>query len=60
MGKDGKNSGRVSITLSKQQHARLKELADKNDVAMSWLARKAIVRFIEEADGGPLLPLEME
>lgn len=58
MGKDGKNSMRITTTISKQQHQQLEHIAQKHGVAVAWLARKAIVRFIEEADGGPFLPLE--
>jgi hypothetical protein len=60
MGKDGKNSVRLTTTLSKKQLEQLEGLARKNDVAVAWLARKAILRFMEDADGGPLLPLGNE
>lgn len=58
MGKDGKNSVRLTTTLSKKQLEQLERLARDNDVAVAWIARKAIVRFIEDAEGGPLLPLD--
>ena len=60
MGKDGKNSVRLTTTLTKKQHEQLEQLAHKNDVAVAWLARKAILRFIEDAEGGPFLPLTNE
>lgn len=60
MGKDGKDSVRLTTTLSKYQHAKLEQLAQKHDVKVAWLARKAIIRLIEEADGGPFLPMEIE
>jgi len=60
MGKDGKNSVRLTTTLTKKQHEQLEQLAQKNDVAVAWLARKAILRFIDDVEGGPFLPLVNE
>jgi hypothetical protein len=58
MGKDGKNAVRVTTTLSRQQHAALEEMANKNRISVSWLIRKAVDMLIEDAHGGPFLPLE--
>lgn len=57
MGKDGKNAIRVTTTLTKEQYEELDRLAKKNGVAIAWFVRRAIEHAIEEADGGPLLPL---
>jgi len=57
VGKDGKNAVRVTTTLTKEQYEELDRLAKKNGVAIAWFVRRAIERAIEEADGGPLLPL---
>jgi Ribbon-helix-helix protein, copG family. len=57
MGKDGKNAVRVTTTLSKEQYDDLERIAKKNGVAIAWIVRKAVEHAIEEAEGGPLLPL---
>ena len=59
MGRDGRDAVRVTTTLTRQQHAELERLAARNGVAVAWLVRRATERLIEEAQGGPLLPLEM-
>ncbi len=60
MGKDGKNAVRVTTTLSTQQHAALEQLAKKHRISLSWLVRKAVDMLIEQAEGGPFLPLEFK
>ncbi|MDA8412493.1 MAG: ribbon-helix-helix domain-containing protein [Desulfobacteraceae bacterium] len=60
MGKDGKNAVRVTTTLTKDQNASLERLAKKNGVKKAWLVRRAVEMAIEEANGGPLLPLNIE
>ena len=60
MGRDGKNAVRATTTLSRQQHAVLEDLAEKNGVSVSWLIRRAVEVLIERAQGGPLLPLEFK
>jgi hypothetical protein len=59
MGKDGRASVRVTTTLTREQHADLERLAVTNGVAVAWLVRRGTERLIEEAQGGPLLPLGM-
>lgn len=58
MGKDGKNASRVTATLTLQQRATLEQMAKKNGVSVAWLVRKSVEMMIEQAQGGPLLPLE--
>ena len=58
MGKEGKDATRVTVTLTTDQRAALKRIAKANGVAESWLIRRAVERLIEQADGGPLLPLD--
>lgn len=58
MGKDGKNAKRITTTFTKQQHEALLMIAKRNGVDVSWLIRRAVDRLIEEAEGGPLLPLD--
>jgi hypothetical protein len=60
VGKDGKDAERVTTTLSRSQKLQLDRLADREGVKVAWLVRRAVERFLEQANGGPLLPLEME
>ena len=57
MGKDGKDSVRVTTTLTKAQHDAIEQIANQNRVKVAWVIRQAVERLIELADGGPLLPL---
>lgn len=57
MGKDGKDATRVTTTLTKKQHADLERLAKQHGVKVAWLIRRAVENYIEQAEGGPLLPL---
>lgn len=58
MGKDGQNSTRVTVTLSRHDKAELDRLSKKHGVSAAWLVRRAIERLIEQSNGGPMLPLE--
>jgi hypothetical protein len=60
MGKDGKNAFRVTTTLTMAQREALEKLADQNRVKVAWLVRRAVERLIEQAEGGPLLPLDLK
>jgi hypothetical protein len=60
MGKEGKDAARVTVTLTKAQRAELRRIAKTNGVTESWLVRRAVERLIEEAGGGPLLPLDFK
>lgn len=60
MGKDGRDAKRVTTTLSRKQKAELDRLAKKQGVKVAWLVRRAVEKLLEEADGGPMLPLDME
>lgn len=57
VGKDGKDAERVTTTLSKSQKAELDRLAKKQGVAVAWLIRRAVEKYLEEEAGGPMLPL---
>jgi hypothetical protein len=50
---------RVTATISKAQQQALEQLARRHDVSVAWLIRRAIDRLIEEAEGGPRLPLDL-
>jgi hypothetical protein len=58
MGKDGRGSTRVTTTLSLRQKAQLDGIAKRGGVTAAWLVRRAVERLIEQAEGGPTLPLE--
>lgn len=57
MGKDGRDAVRVTTTLNNAQHLELERLAEKHNVKVAWLVRRAVDRLIEEANGGTL-PLD--
>lgn len=43
---------RFSVTLDEQTHRRLLELANKNDVSISWMVRYAISHLLQERQYG--------
>ena len=51
---------RLSVGLDTATHAKLSRLADRNDVSLAWMIRKAIADFIErqEEDDQAELPLQ--
>ncbi len=57
MGRDGQHAERVTATLTKHQKAELDRLAKAEGVAVAWLVRRAVERYLEDAAGGPMLPL---
>jgi hypothetical protein len=59
MGADGRDAERVTTTLSRAQKAELDRIADKEGVKVAWLVRRAVERFLDEANGGPFLPLDL-
>ncbi len=50
MGKDGKNSSRVTITLSVEQHEKLKRLSKIMDRSESWLGKHALELFLDDQE----------
>ena len=60
MGKDGTDAERVTTTLSRLQKLELDRLAKAEGVKVAWLVRRAVERFLEQASGGPMLPLDFE
>ena len=58
MGKDGQDAERVTTTLTRQQKTELVRLAKARGVKVAWLVRRAVERYLEEASGGPMLPLD--
>jgi predicted DNA-binding protein len=57
VGKDGQDAERVTTTLTKRQKAELDRLAKAQGVAVAWLIRRAVERYLEDSAGGPMLPL---
>lgn len=60
MGSDGKDAERVTTTLSRLQKLELDRLAKAEGVKVAWLVRRAVERFLDQASGGPMLPLDYE
>lgn len=60
MGKDGRDSERVTTTLSRKHKAELDRLANSQGVTVAWLMRRAVERLLEDAAGGPMLPFDGE
>lgn len=58
MGKDGQDAERVTTTLSRVQKLELERLAKAEGVKVAWLVRRAVERLLEQASGGPMLPLD--
>lgn len=54
-----KKSVLTSVILSEDAHARLRALADANDVSAAWVIRAAVLRFLEEHGGQMELPLRL-
>ena len=51
---------RLSVGVDPASHAKLSQLADRHDVSLAWVIRKAINDFIkgQELDDQPELPLQ--
>ncbi len=60
MGKDGRDAERVTTTLSKRQKAELDRLAKAQGVKVAWLIRRAVEQYLDDAAGGPMLPLNVK
>jgi 16S rRNA U516 pseudouridylate synthase RsuA-like enzyme len=59
LGKDGRDAERVTTTLSRAQKRELDRLAEQQGVKVAWLVRRSVEAYLDEARGGPLLPLEI-
>ena len=60
VGKDGRDAERVTTTLSKRQKAELDRLANTQGVKVAWIIRRAVERYLDDVNGGPMLPLQLE
>lgn len=41
---------RLSVSLDEASHAKLSRLADRYDVSLAWIIRKAIAEFIDRQE----------
>ena len=54
---EDRHTARVTVNMTPTQANELKRIARKMGVSHSWLLRRSLERTIEEASGGPMLPL---
>jgi hypothetical protein len=54
-----RNSARVTVNMTQTQRAELERIAARSGVSLSWVIRRSLDRTVEEANGGPLLPLDL-
>lgn len=54
---ENRNSARVTANITPTQQAELERIAKQFGVSVSYLIRRSVERTIDEANGGPLLPL---
>lgn len=59
LGKDGRDAERVTTTLTRKQKVELDRLAKVQGVKVAWLVRRSVEKYLEEAAGGPMLPLDL-
>jgi len=45
------NKQRITINLSDGEYGELAALAEKNNVSMAWIGRKAIIDLLQQARG---------
>ena len=43
---------RLSVSMDAAVHAKLSRLADRRDISLAWLIRKALAEFIERQEEG--------
>lgn len=54
-----RKQARVTVNMTQAQRAELERIAGRMGVSFSWLIRRSLERTIEEANGGPMLPLAL-
>tara|TARA_B100000965_G_scaffold389201_1_gene394603 strand:+ start:816 stop:1025 length:210 start_codon:yes stop_codon:yes gene_type:complete len=51
---------RITVSLPDDEHAALAAMAERHDVSLSWLTRKAVIEFLERYErAGAQLPLDL-
>lgn len=54
---------RITVSLPDKEHAALAALAQRHDVSLSWLTRKAVIEFLRRYKSGgtqPALDLSLD
>ena len=41
-------STRITVSLAEREHAALMSLAERHDVSLSWLTRRAVFEFLQQ------------
>ena len=54
----GKNTIRITATLSAEQYEALVNLAGKKKVSAAWMIREAVDKLVEDMGGGRQLPFK--
>lgn len=54
----GKNTVRITATLSSEQYEALVVLAGKKKVSAAWMIREAVDKLVEDMSGGRQLPFK--
>lgn len=54
----GKNTVRITATLSSEQYEALVDLAGKKKVSAAWMIREAVDKLVEDMGGGRQLPFK--
>ena len=49
---------RATATIPRRDFEELERISARDGVSVSWLIRRAVSRYLEDAAGGPRLPLE--
>lgn len=60
MGKDRKDAGWVTTTLSRSQKLQLYRPMEREGGKTASLVRRAVERFLDQANSGPQLPFEFK
>lgn len=55
-----KKSTRITVSLADYEHAGLTALAEKYDVSLSWLTRKAVLEFLQQYGGSSGAQLSLD
>lgn len=54
-----RKDARITVNMTPGQRMELERIAKRMGVSFSWLIRRSLERTIEEANGGPMLPLDL-
>lgn len=59
MGKDGKDAERVTTTLSRARKREIEALAEREGVAVAWIVRRAVERYLDSLGRGSVVGEEI-